>query len=57
MERTLKEVKATKLQETLALRDSLPIYLPQLADALSNTIDRTDARNKSDLSNSRSDGE
>jgi signal transduction histidine kinase len=52
MERTLEEVQASNLQETLALRDSLPIYLSQLVDALSNTIDRTAARKKSDLSNS-----
>jgi signal transduction histidine kinase len=52
VERTLQEVKASNLQETLALRDSLPIYLSQLVDALKNTIDRTAARNKSDLLNS-----
>lgn len=52
VERTLNEVKAANLQETLALRDSLPIYLSQLVDALSNSIDRTDARNKADLINS-----
>lgn len=46
--RTLEEVKAANFQETLALRDSLPVYLSQLVDALSNTIDRTDARNKAD---------
>lgn len=48
MERTLSEVKAANLQETLALRNSLPIYLSQLVDALSKTIDRTEARVKSD---------
>ncbi len=49
VERTLEEVKAANLQETLALRNSLPIYLTQLVDALSTTIDRTSARKKSDL--------
>lgn len=43
-ERTLKEVEAANLQPALALRDSLPIYLSQLVDALSTTIDRTEAR-------------
>lgn len=52
VERTLKEVKAANLQETLALRNSLPIYLSQLVDALSTTIDRTHARIKSDRSDS-----
>ncbi|HXH75947.1 MAG TPA: HAMP domain-containing sensor histidine kinase [Bacteriovoracaceae bacterium] len=52
VERTLKEVKAANLQETLALRNSLPIYLSQLVEALSITIDRTDARKLSDLSDS-----
>lgn len=52
MVRTLEEVKAANLQETLALRNSLPIYLSQLVDALSNTIDRTDARKIYDLNNS-----
>lgn len=52
VERTLKEIKASNLQEKLALRNSLPIYLSQLVDALSNTIDRTAARRKSDLSDS-----
>ncbi len=46
--RTLDEVKAANLQETLALRNSLPIYLSQLADALSKTIDRTHARKAAD---------
>lgn len=50
--RTLEEVKAANLQETLALRNSLPIYLSQLVDALSNTIDRTHARKKADLKDS-----
>lgn len=48
MERTLEEVKAANLQETLALKNSLPIYLSQLVDALSNTIDRTHARKRAD---------
>lgn len=47
-ERVNKEVKAAQHQETIALRDSLPEYLMQLVDALSNTIDRTSARKKSD---------
>jgi len=51
-ERTLKEVKAANLQENLALRNSIPIYLSQLVDALSNTIDRTEARVNSDKSDS-----
>lgn len=51
-ERTLKEVKAANLQETLALRNSIPIYLSQLVDALSNTINRTEARVSSDKSDS-----
>lgn len=46
--RALKEVSAAQLQETLALRNSLPDYLQKLADELSTTIDRTDARNKAD---------
>jgi len=52
MERTLNEVKAANLQETLALRNSLPIYLSQLVDALSHTIDRTSARKKADRQDS-----
>lgn len=51
-ERVLKEISAAQHQETLALRDSLPEYLTQLADALSNTIDRTEARNIHDKSES-----
>lgn len=50
--RTLDEVQAANLQETLALRDSLPVYLTQLVDALSTTIDRTDARIFADKINS-----
>lgn len=52
VERTLHEVKAANLQETLALRNSLPNYLSLLVDALSTTIDRTEARKRFDLSNS-----
>jgi len=52
MERTLEEVKASNLQETLALRDSLPIYLSQLVNALSTTVDRTFARERADLKDS-----
>ena len=47
-ERVNKEVSASNHQETLALRDSLPDYLLQLVDALSTSIDRTTARQKSD---------
>jgi signal transduction histidine kinase len=47
-ERVNKEIKAAHHQETKALRDSLPQYLKQLADALSNSIDRTSARQRSD---------
>lgn len=47
-ERARKEIAATAHLESLALRDSLPEYLRQLADALSTTIKRTDARAKSD---------
>lgn len=46
--RTLEEIKAANLQETLALRNSLPEYLKQLANSLSKTIDRTNARKKYD---------
>ena len=42
------EVEAALHQTTLALRNSLPEYLTQLADALSNKIDRTSARQKWD---------
>ncbi len=47
-ERVYKEVAAARYQETLALRDSLPEYISQLADALSTTIDRTEARKLAD---------
>lgn len=48
-ERAYKEVSAAQHQETLSLRNSLPEYLTQLADALSTTIDRTEARQRQDL--------
>lgn len=47
-QRVNQEIAAAHHQETLALRNSLPEYLKQLVDALSNTIDRTDARMRSD---------
>jgi signal transduction histidine kinase len=40
--------KSAHHQESLALRNSLPEYLTQLADALSKTIDRTHARARRD---------
>lgn len=43
-ERVNEEVGAARHQETMELRNSLPEYLLQLADALSNTIDRTSVR-------------
>lgn len=46
------EVRAAHSQHTLALRNSLPEYLAQLADALSKTIDRTSARNRFDKAES-----
>lgn len=46
--RALMEVKAAHHQGSLALRNSLPEYLGQLADDLSKTIDRTQARNRLD---------
>lgn len=46
--RVIKEIPASLHQEKLALRDSLPEYITQLADALSKTIDRTEARNIQD---------
>lgn len=51
-ERVNQEVVAAQHQDTIALRDSLPEYLMQLVDALSNTIDRTTARKKSDKKDS-----
>ncbi len=47
-ERVNQEVAAAHHQEALALRNSLPVYLQQLADALSTAIDRTSARKRSD---------
>ena len=46
--RALKEVKAAKHLEDLALRNSLPKYIEHLVDALSTTIDRTEARRLAD---------
>ncbi len=46
--RALREVTSAHHQGSLALRNSLPEYLSQMADALSKTIDRTHARNRSD---------
>ena len=50
--RVNQEVAAAHHQEALALRDSLPIYLEQLVDALSNNIDRTTARKRRDKNDS-----
>lgn len=47
-ERVNEEVMAAQHQDTIALRNSLPVYLLQLVDALSNTIDRTAARKRRD---------
>ncbi len=47
-ERVNEEVPAAQHQETLALRNSLPEYLEQMANALSSNIDRTTARMLSD---------
>jgi light-regulated signal transduction histidine kinase (bacteriophytochrome) len=44
-ERATKQIGSVRQLEILALRDSIPEYLTQLADALSTTIDRTAARN------------
>ena len=51
-ERALVEVEASVHQQSLALRDSLPEFLNQLADALSTTINRTSARVKWDKAES-----
>lgn len=51
-QRALKEVQSAHHQESLALRDSLPEYLSQIADALSMKIDRTEARNLWDMDES-----
>lgn len=56
VQRALKEVAAAQHQEDLVLRDSLPIYLDQLVDALSTTIERTEARKISDKEASTSIG-
>ena len=47
-ERALEEIKAANFQKSLALRNSLPDYLTQLADALSTRINRTSARKRLD---------
>jgi signal transduction histidine kinase len=47
-ERVVKEVGASVHQTSLALRDSLPVFLEQIATALSTTIKRTDIRIKQD---------
>lgn len=46
--RALIEIKSAHHQEKLSLRNSLPEYLSQMADALSKTIDRTHARARFD---------
>lgn len=46
VERTLKKVKASHHQGKLALKNSLPVYLAQLVDALSNTMKRTIAQSE-----------
>ncbi|MFL5785281.1 MAG: sensor histidine kinase [Bacteriovoracaceae bacterium] len=55
--RVYKEVDAAHHQEKLALRNSLPEYLSQLASALSTTIDRNSARKASDKADSRRIGQ
>jgi signal transduction histidine kinase len=45
-ERAYKEVSAAQHQEVLALRDSLPRYLDQLADVLSPKVVRSEVRAK-----------
>jgi signal transduction histidine kinase len=52
LERADREVLAAHHQKQLALRDSLPEFLMQIANALSTVIDRTDARVKWDLEES-----
>ncbi|MBW4442947.1 MAG: HAMP domain-containing histidine kinase [Plectolyngbya sp. WJT66-NPBG17] len=47
-ERTRSEVEASVHQDSLVLRDSLPLYLGQLVDELSNRIIRTSARINAD---------
>jgi len=46
--RAIEEVDAAVEENSLALRDSLPEFLNQISDALSTTIDRTQARIKWD---------
>jgi signal transduction histidine kinase len=50
--RAEKEVIAARQQRQLVLRNSLPEFLTQVADALSTVIQRTDARVKWDLAES-----
>ncbi|MES2525611.1 MAG: HAMP domain-containing sensor histidine kinase [Bdellovibrionota bacterium] len=50
--RALQEVMAANHQESLALQNSLPEFLSQIVDALSTTINRTDARVRWDKSES-----
>ncbi|MBA2405107.1 MAG: sensor histidine kinase [Bdellovibrionales bacterium] len=47
-QRTLREIVASKYEGSVALRDSLPEYLGQLAKALSKTLDHSDASKKLD---------
>lgn len=42
--RAMNEIEGVRDFEVLALRDSIPEYLSQMADALSTKIDRTEAR-------------
>lgn len=50
--RAKKEVAAARHQESLALQNSLPEYLAQIATALSTTINRTELRVQFDLAES-----
>ncbi|MBW4418313.1 MAG: HAMP domain-containing histidine kinase [Myxacorys californica WJT36-NPBG1] len=52
-ERARDEVGASMHQSSLVLQDSLPLYLGQLADELSNKINRTSARIAADEVESR----
>lgn len=54
--RAYAEISAARVQKSLALRDSLPDYLKQLVDALSNTIDRNAIRVRLDREDSLSIG-
>lgn len=47
-ERANDEIDASNHQKSLALKDSLPDYLLHLSNALSDTVDRTEARKKKD---------